>query len=143
MTAPLDLTGRKFTRLRVLSRGPNTRRNGRSWTTTWVCYCDPGLGGRGATTKPVLRSNLIQGYTRSCGCLQRETGRARGLANGGKIARPAGAAESVDTVARLAEIHRLRRDGQTLAAIGTEVGLTEERVRQLLLQPDPAAEHAP
>jgi len=38
------------------------------------------------------------------------------------------------TVARLKQVHRLFRETGTLAEVGREIGLTRERIRQLLLQ---------
>lgn len=61
-----DLTGQRFGRLVVLDRGP-TDGNGAQW---W-CRCDCG------TTKLAKSKRLIQGNTRSCGCLLREANRHR------------------------------------------------------------------
>lgn len=56
-----DLTGRRFGRLRALSYCG--RKNGR---TLWRCVCDCG------NYSIVGYSNLINGVTRSCGCLEKE-----------------------------------------------------------------------
>jgi len=61
-----DLTGREFTRLRVLRRDP-----GKFAHVKWVCICDPKLGGCG-TEKSVTGKLLTIGRTVSCGCLRRE-----------------------------------------------------------------------
>lgn len=61
-----DLTGQRFGRLVVLSRGPSDGHGAR-----WHCICDCG------TAKLAKAQRLTQGNTRSCGCLQRELNRAR------------------------------------------------------------------
>jgi len=53
-----DLTGQRFGRLVVLKRGPNQGRHVR-----WTCQCDCG------TQIQVSSTNLVQGKSRSCGCL--------------------------------------------------------------------------
>lgn len=70
-----DLTGQRFGRLVVIAeeaRGPDRRKR-------WRCRCDCGA-------EVVVRSSshLTSGNTRSCGCLHRDTARARHLAHGGK-----------------------------------------------------------
>lgn len=63
MTLPLDLTGRLFDRLTVLSREPNDRFG----KTRWRCRCVCG----GET---ITRANtLLKGEARSCGCLHAES----------------------------------------------------------------------
>lgn len=57
-----DLTGRRFGRLVVVSRGANSPQG----KPRWVCCCDCG----GAAL--VHSSSLKGGCTSSCGCLQRE-----------------------------------------------------------------------
>lgn len=64
-----DLTGREFTRLRVVRRDPNGR------GTVWVCLCDPRLGGCGNETS-VTPTALRSENTRSCGCLKSDLSRA-------------------------------------------------------------------
>jgi hypothetical protein len=64
MTTLIDLTGRRFGRLFVLSRA-NSQRG-----VYWRCRCDC----EKQTT--VQGANLCSGATRSCGCLLRETNRA-------------------------------------------------------------------
>src|SRR4030065_1840946 len=61
MTKIVDLSGKKFGRLLVLSRAKN--RNGR---TAWNCKCSCG------TTKIVTGLSLSTGHTTSCGCYQRD-----------------------------------------------------------------------
>lgn len=63
-----DLRGRRFGRLTVIDISP--RKDGHSsW---WVCQCDCG------NVKEVRRSCLIRGFTKSCGCLNRELARKHG-----------------------------------------------------------------
>lgn len=63
MTAPLDLIGRVFDRLTVLSRAENTK-----WgQTRWLCRCACG-------EEPIVVGNLlVRGETRSCGCYQSDS----------------------------------------------------------------------
>ena len=56
-----DLTGKRFGRLLVTSRGPNQRQQ-----PTWNCRCDCGAG------KTMFGGNLRSGYSLSCGCLRAE-----------------------------------------------------------------------
>lgn len=56
-----DLTGRKFGRLTVLSLLPE-RKNGQP---VWLCRCECGR------TAEVRRTPLLNGKTRSCGCLRK------------------------------------------------------------------------
>jgi len=69
----IDLTGQRFGRLTVL--GPETGTN----RTRWRCLCDCGK-------ETVVGSSfhLTSGNTKSCGCLRRDTARARHLQHGGK-----------------------------------------------------------
>ena len=57
-----DLTGKRYGRLVVLSRGENAK-NG---AVRWVCKCDCG------NTTVVYRSALQSGLSKSCGCLNYE-----------------------------------------------------------------------
>ena len=59
MTKIVDLTGKRFGLLTVLSRGVNKKDK----KSTWLCLCDCG------NYKVVRSSNLIAGQTKSCGCL--------------------------------------------------------------------------
>lgn len=57
-----DLTGKRFGRLIVISRGANSKHG----QTQWLCLCDCG------STKIIQGSSLNSGLTRSCGCLSKE-----------------------------------------------------------------------
>lgn len=59
-----DLIGRRFGRLFVLERYPENTKGGRA---QWICKCDCGA------KKIVSGPNLLNGSTKSCGCLARET----------------------------------------------------------------------
>ena len=54
----VDLTGKKFSSLRVISRSNNMGKK-----TMWRCICDCGK------ESTVAGSNLVNGHTKSCGCL--------------------------------------------------------------------------
>jgi hypothetical protein len=69
-----DLTGRRFSRLLVISREPN---NGRG-NAVWLCRCDCGKEIK------VTTDHLKDGHTQSCGCLARETTAARNRAASGQ-----------------------------------------------------------
>ena len=60
---PAEMEGKRFGRLTVISRMPNSN-TGR---TVWKTICDCG------TTASVHGAHLRNGHTRSCGCLARET----------------------------------------------------------------------
>ena len=63
----IDLTGQRFGRLTVVSRGPNYwSPDGMTMITTWNCKCDCGA------EINVMRHNLRSGATRSCGCYKRD-----------------------------------------------------------------------
>lgn len=65
----LELTGKRFGRLVVLEKAYKNRKHQQYWK----CYCDPVYGGCGNTI--IIRgSYLTSNGTRSCGCLNRETG---------------------------------------------------------------------
>lgn len=55
----MDLIGRKYGNLEVIGEAPTKGSN-----TYWVCRCTCG------TVKEVSASNLLQGKTKSCGCLK-------------------------------------------------------------------------
>ena len=59
----VDLTGRTYGRLVVLSRASDARR----WQPRWNCVCDCGA------ETIVLGTRLRSGKTRSCGCLYRDS----------------------------------------------------------------------
>lgn len=60
-----DLTGQRFGRLTVCGRAGSSAQK-----TVWHCRCDCG------NEVDVLGGSLIQGQTRSCGCLSRENSRS-------------------------------------------------------------------
>lgn len=62
-----DLTGQKFGRLTVLKRAENIQYKS-AMAVQWECRCDCG--------KTVIRrsTGLLQGYSKSCGCLREEIG---------------------------------------------------------------------
>ena len=59
MSTLIDLSGRKFTQLEVISRSPN--KYGKS---AWYCLCDCG------NTKIISGNDLKSGKVKSCGCLR-------------------------------------------------------------------------
>lgn len=61
---PKDLLGMKFSRLTVIARDENNK----SKKPHWFCKCDCGK----IKEKSVNSYDLINGRTRSCGCLQKE-----------------------------------------------------------------------
>ena len=63
-----ELTGERFGRLVVVSRNGSSKRG----DAMWLCKCDCG------TQKTIIRSALVSGRTKSCGCLQRDAGAERG-----------------------------------------------------------------
>ena len=62
MQKPIDLTGKRFGKLVVLSRAKNNK-DGRAM---WLCACDCG------NERIVSGKSLRNGHTQSCGCLSRE-----------------------------------------------------------------------
>lgn len=66
MSALIDMTGERYGRLTVISHAG-------CWgnATRWKVRCDCGV------EFDVSRPNLVHGWTRSCGCLRSEMGRAR------------------------------------------------------------------
>lgn len=58
MIKPKDLTGQKFGKLTVLSKGPSDKFK----KTRWYCQCECG------NTKLINASSLLRGLTISCGC---------------------------------------------------------------------------
>lgn len=65
-----DLTGRTFGRLTVIGRAPN-----RGKATCWKCRCVCG------STSVAEADPLVDGRTRSCGCVRRENSRRLGVEN--------------------------------------------------------------
>lgn len=64
---PSDMIGRSFTRLTVLSREPNDK----FYKTRWLCLCTCGK------KHVTAAAQLLNGSTKSCGCLKRERDTAR------------------------------------------------------------------
>ena len=58
-----DLTGHRFGQLVVLRRAPDYRK-GQTISVRWECQCDCG------NITVVHRGTLIEGHTKSCGCLK-------------------------------------------------------------------------
>jgi hypothetical protein len=84
----IDLTGQRFGRLTVIGVYPERKRygrGGRSVAVLWdtVCVC--------GEQRVVFGSNLRQGFSRSCGCLIRDTTTKRSTKHGharrGKVSR--------------------------------------------------------
>lgn len=62
----IDETGNQYGRLKVIAyAGLNVARKAK-----WLCECECG------NTSTVLGADLRQGYTKSCGCFQKESLRA-------------------------------------------------------------------
>lgn len=68
----LDLVGQRFGRLLVVARAENSKRG----QTRFNCVCDCG------EERNVATGNLRSGISRSCGCLTKETARARRTTHG-------------------------------------------------------------
>lgn len=66
MSTVIDLSGRVFGRLTVVSQAPSLHGHAK-----WFCKCECG------TTKTILSYCLIGGYTKSCGCFRRQKNRMR------------------------------------------------------------------
>lgn len=60
----MDLTGKIFGRLLVISKTNRKVKGGRFYY--WLCRCDCGK------EKEILYGSLINGFTKSCGCLNKE-----------------------------------------------------------------------
>lgn len=70
LSGPIDLAGQRFGRLVAIEVAGRDK----AGRVTWLCACDCGK-------RAVVESrNLRRGTSRSCGCLRRETARARMLA---------------------------------------------------------------
>lgn len=63
----IDLTGRKFGRLTVISRAENDKHN----KARWICQCDCG------STKDIGSWELRKEHSKSCGCLRKEATTSR------------------------------------------------------------------
>ena len=66
-----NLINKTFNRLTVIDRADNTK----DGKTQWKCRCECG------NNVIVLGSNLIKGYTKSCGCLSKQKKSERKLRN--------------------------------------------------------------
>jgi len=73
----IDLVGKKFGRLTVLSRAPNDGKH-----TRWNCACD--CSGKNTV---VHSDSLKNGATKSCGCLRDEMTAERSLTHGNTVGR--------------------------------------------------------
>ncbi len=71
----IDLVGRRFGDLVVISRAPNLTNNGHI-TTRWVCRCDCG------SEKVISGKHLKSGAVISCGCVGREHSRVAKITHG-------------------------------------------------------------
>lgn len=68
MSALKDLINKQFGRLKVIERiGSNKYK-----VATWRCVCEPSYGGCGKE-KIATSSSLINGKTKSCGCLHKDS----------------------------------------------------------------------
>ena len=65
-----DLTGQRFGRLVAVA----FVEHGANYAAMWSCRCD--CGGE----RVIPRTSLLQGYTKSCGCLRREATASRNRA---------------------------------------------------------------
>lgn len=70
----LDLTGRVFSRLRVLAY---TGRRTKSGSALWDCVCMGEDGLSCGNHKEVSTDNLMKGKVKSCGCLFRDQIKSR------------------------------------------------------------------
>ena len=71
----IDMTGKRFGRLLVLSRSRTEKRGHVHWDT--ICDC--------GNEMVVSGGNLRSGHTRSCGCLRKESARATGKSMAGRL----------------------------------------------------------
>jgi len=71
MAERLELEGKKFGRLTVISRAENKRSN-----TAWNCICECG------NEKVIVGYSLTSGKSKSCGCIQKEVAADRLLKHG-------------------------------------------------------------
>ena len=77
MTKALELIGKRFGRLLVLSRDANSKQG----FSRWLCKCDCG------NSTVVTGTCLTQLKTKSCGCLQPEAAREKSFIHGGTVGR--------------------------------------------------------
>lgn len=71
MTKAINIIGKRFGRLVVVERVENSNQG----RTKWLCKCDCG------NLKKIIGYDLMNGKTKSCGCIRKEKARKRGLAN--------------------------------------------------------------
>ena len=72
-----DLSGQRFGRLTVISRADDFVNKNGAPVTRWRCVCDCG-------NETIVRAqNLVNGTTKSCGCLRRERASLRSSKNNG------------------------------------------------------------
>lgn len=71
-TPSMDIAGKRFGRL--IAVRPNGKSKNRQ--TTWLCKCDCGK------EKTIVRSSIVNGHSRSCGCLFRKSGGDASSRNG-------------------------------------------------------------
>ena len=92
----IDLSNKKFGHLTVISKS-KIKRKGR---TLWKCKCKCGR------IKCVMGKNLLNGNTKSCGCLQREYARTTALDLTGQIFGRLKVIRKITTMYRYVEISR-------------------------------------
>jgi hypothetical protein len=109
----VDLTGRKFGRLTVLSQNKKPDKGGYP---TWNCSCE--CGGFSSPTGP----NLVYGNSTSCGCIRREAAISRLASMSENNRLPAGEAAFNQVLSNYRVNARNR---------GLEFSLTEEEFRTL------------
>ena len=73
MSKSYELLGKQFGRLVVIGEGEKAKSGERRW----ICKCSCGT-----ITNPIRSSNLREGITQSCGCLQKEVVAQRLLTHG-------------------------------------------------------------
>lgn len=71
----MTLENRIFGRLKVISRAESHITKGGNVIGQWLCICSCGK------EKIVLTNSLLQGKTKSCGCLSKESSRDNGIRN--------------------------------------------------------------
>jgi hypothetical protein len=79
----VDLTGKRFGRLKAISAVEERSRDGR---VQWLCECHPPFGGCGNTVT-VPGHSLSGGNTHSCGCIHSEQLRRRNVKKAGRSRR--------------------------------------------------------
>lgn len=116
-----DLSGRQYGRLVVVShKGFNSRRNA-----MWLCECECGQSA-------VVSSDCLQkGSTRSCGCYQIETTRARSITHGKKGSRAYSAWRSMRKRCEVPSSHNFARYGGRGIAVCDKWGAFEEFYRDM------------